>query len=438
MFSLVFITISRIHQFLPIGALHPAMVLVFLAALYTLMNPSSLNRSAMKSWSAKIMIALGLMACLSVPFGISIGGAGSFVLFEYSKVIILGLLVLLAMRDARDLAFLTWGYVVACGMLAVLAVLFIGISKHQGLAGYDANDVSLVVLVGLPLSLMMFQASTGTRKLISLAVVIGIAATLAMSRSRGGFVGLVVVGATLLVVLKRVPLWKRIAFVVVLGGGLVLTAPGNYWETMQTMLHPTQDYNWSSSYGRKEVYSRGLGYMASHPFTGLGAGNFGRAEGTLSNVVSKYNDTQRGQIKWSAAHNSFIQAGAEMGYPGLILFCILVFGGLWRTIRLRRRLPPSWAEGDAEERFLYYAALYLPVSFVAFASAGFFLSFAYRDPIYLLAAFVGGLYISVDARVRKIRAAQAERVRLAPGRRRDSRGRAQRVTRGRGNVRRRG
>jgi ABC-type multidrug transport system permease subunit len=88
-----------------------------------------------------------------------------------------------------------------------------------------------------------------------------------------------------------------------------------------------------------------------------------------------------------------------MGVPGLLLFSTLIFGGIISMRRLRRRLPPSWADGDAEQRFLYQATVYLPVSFVGFAVSSFFVSFAYSDPIYYLAAMVVGVYVSVERKL---------------------------------------
>jgi hypothetical protein len=68
--------------------------------------------------------------------------------------------------------------------------------------------------------------------------------------------------------------------------------------------------------------------------------------------------------------------------------------------KLRKRLPRHWARGDPEERFLFYAGQYFLVALVGFAVTAFFVSFAYLDPIYILAAFMSGLYVSVDARMR--------------------------------------
>lgn len=418
LFLLTIVTVSRVHSFLGLSALRPAALLVLLSGAYAFLKPQTLNQLAfLKTWPVKVMAGLAVMACISVPFGMSIGGSGSFILGVYAKVLLYAFLLVLAIRHVRDLYTFVWAYVVSCGILVVLAAVVVGISKSAGVGMYDANDLGLVLLIGLPLALATMQ-STDNRlvKWFSAATVAGIGMTMALSMSRGGFLGIVAVGLGLLVLLKSVSIAKRLAFVALAATALAITAPAGYWQSMQTILEPTEDYNWTSPYGRRQVWERGIGYMVNNPVTGIGINNFPRAEGTTSDQAERVqlDPSAAGRIKWSAAHNSFLQAGAEMGIPGLLLFSSLVFGGMIAMMRLRKRLPSWWARGDPQERFMYHLALYLPVSLLAFAVTGFFVSFAYLDPIYILAAFMAGLYVSVEAKLR----AEARRARARPGRRR--------------------
>jgi O-antigen ligase len=143
--------------------------------------------------------------------------------------------------------------------------------------------------------------------------------------------------------------------------------------------------------------------MKSYPLFGIGIGNFARAEGTISDRARNWVPGMAG-IKWTAPHNSFVEAGAELGVPGLVLWSSLVFGGIVAMRRLRRRLPKGWAAGDPDQRFLYVATSYLPVALTGFAAGAFFVSFAFLDPIYILAAFMSGMYVCAE---RKLAASQA-------------------------------
>jgi O-antigen ligase len=228
---------------------------------------------------------------------------------------------------------------------------------------------------------------------------VGIGMSAALSGSRGTFLGLIAVVFTLLFSLRQVSVAKRVGFVVTIVVALVLVAPPGYWDQMNTLKEPTEDYNWDSNYGRRKVWLRGLEYMWSNPLTGVGINNFRMAEGLISDPAINFSGNIGERIKWSAAHNSFIQVGSEMGVQGLIVWSSLILGGLVGMQRLRRRLPDVWARGDPEQRFLYAATMYLPVSLVGFTVTASFVSFAYIDPIYVLSAYLAGTYVSIDGRL---------------------------------------
>lgn len=408
--ALTIVTVSRIHQALgPLSAVRPALLLFMFAVGCVLLKPSLVRTDLLfRTWPPKVLVGLGVMACISVPFGISMGGSAMFILTEYSKVLVFGLFLMAAIRRSGDLRLFVWAYVISCGILVWFAAFVFGMSqvagssvvRLHGLYTYDSNDLGLVLMVGLPLTILSIQtALTKRAKILSGAILAGIGVAVALSGSRGAFVGLLCVGLALLVVLKQISVAKRVGFVLAVGVTLVIAAPPGYWEQMQTLTNPTADYNWDSKYGRRQVWIRGLGYFASNPVTGIGVGNFGRAEGTLSAPAQNFQNRVGERLKWSVAHNSFLEPLAEMGLPGFLLWSSLVFGGMTSLVRLRRRLPQGWARGDPEQRFLYEATIYVPIALIGFASTAFFVSFTYQDPIYILAALVAGIHVSVRDRL---------------------------------------
>jgi len=409
---LMIFTVSRIHQhFSFLTRFRPLMLLTLLVGFYALANPRSLGTDlAVKTRSFRLIMAMAVMACLSTPFGISMGNSGTFILSEFSKTVLFSVLVLVGIRHSDDLYRFIWAFVIAAGCLAYLGIF---VFRMQGATGdpfvriqtgysYDSNDIALVCVLGLVLALLTYTVSGKRGKLASVVVMIGLGMTIARTGSRGGMVALVATFVPLLVLLKTVSLDKKLGFLAVVGVGLIFAAPPGYWAKMATIAAPQADYNWTSETGRKEVFLRGMGYMLSRPLTGLGIDNFGHAEGLISDrALAQQEDPTLAGIKWSAAHNSYVQAGAEMGIPGMVLFLMLVFGSLWQCVKLRKRMPSSWAVGDQEQRFLLATTLYLPVAIWGFGVGGFFVSFAYLDPIYVLVAFVGGLHIAFDARMRR-------------------------------------
>jgi hypothetical protein len=81
------------------------------------------------------------------------------------------------------------------------------------------------------------------------------------------------------------------------------------------------------------------------------------------------------------------------------MWICLTVGGVLAMFRLRRRLPRAWLNGDPEERFLYLATGYFAVAMVGFSVTSFFVSFAWMDAAYFIAALMSGLYICVDKRL---------------------------------------
>jgi O-antigen ligase len=112
-------------------------------------------------------------------------------------------------------------------------------------------------------------------------------------------------------------------------------------------------------------------------------GNFQTAEGTLS-PQARRSEYGRG-VRWGAAHNTFVQIGAEVGIPGLLLFLALLANLFLALRRVGRRAKRAGATDVARLAQTLTAAL------VGFVVGGFFLSLAYADMLYTLAALAMGL-----------------------------------------------
>jgi O-antigen ligase len=407
LFFLMIITVSRIHQHWKLlGRLRPALVLAALTGLYAYLNPRFIApQGLLRTWPARVVAAIAVWACLSVPFGISLGGSAVFILEEFSKTLLFAFLLIVSVRRASDLYTFVWAYVISTGILAYFALFVFGISKKGGeayrlsnLYTWDANDLGVIVLIGMALTLVTFQTAGKWGKVLSGAILLGIGATIARSGSRGAFLGVIVTAFALLVLVKSVPLPKKLAFVTAALVALAVWAPPGYWVQMKTIFNPKDDYNWSSQEGRKQVALRGMEYMFSRPIFGVGIHNFWRMECLEGEKVQR-RKVGRG-IRCTPPHNSYVEAGSELGIPGLLLWSGLIFGGIVAMIGLRQRLPAGWRTGDQEEQFLFRMTQYMIVALIGFAVTSFFLSFAWVDPVYILAAFMSGLYVSVEQKLR--------------------------------------
>lgn len=429
LFALLLMTIGRVHQYFSfLEPLRPALLTILLALFVAIWQPRLVTLSIVRhSWPSKLIIALVVLACIGAPFGLSLGASAKFILSDYSKVLLLWLLLVLAIRSTRDLLLLIWAYIAGAGFLCWLSIFVYGVSdvgsRTVRLSGqlymYDPNDICVILVIALPLTLLVVQTARGIKRWLAAAIVVATGATVALSGSRGGFLGLGAVVLALLCFANHVALRKRVGFALALATALVLAAPKGYWDQMKTLLEPKSDYNWDAEDGRIAIWKRGMGYMLRFPLTGVGINNFGRAEGTISEKA-RYHVPGTG-LKFNAPHNSAVQIGAELGIPGLVIWLSLTVGNIVGLVRLRRRLPARWARGTPEQRLLYALTLYLPISFFGFVVTSSFVSFAYLDPIYILTAFASGLYILANrrlARERRFLVPAARRGVVGVGRRR--------------------
>jgi O-antigen ligase len=225
----------------------------------------------------------------------------------------------------------------------------------------------------------------------------GISSTMARSGSRGGFLGFIAAGAAALILVNGVSVMRRLVVLAATFLVFMVGAPPGYWKQMSTILAPKEDYNYYDREGRKAVMERGITYMTQYPVFGLGIDNFSKAECTLSPKIAT--SRTNGPLRCTVPHNSYLQSGAELGFPGLLIWGSLVIGGIVAPLRLRRRLPKSWVRGTKSERFIYNGASFFALAMIGFAVTSFFVSFAWMDPIYVMAAFLTGLYVAARVQI---------------------------------------
>lgn len=386
---LVFIQVWRIQDLFPTLAIPGAPVLATCGAMLLLVldRQSQRRLSGLNQPVVRTACAIVLLVALSIPGSLYPGKSMSFLLKEYVRTVILMLLVAASVRDLPDLRRLAWLQIAGVTLFScvVLARADLGSEGRLDAASffYDANDLAMLIVCTLPLVLFLWRrpARRVERALLVAATVL-LMMTFGQTGSRGGFLGFVAVAGYLLLRMQSISRAKRAGAVAVLAILLVALASDRYFDRIQTILHPSTDYNWQgkSETGRMDIWRRGIGYMLSNPALGVGANAFGVAEGKLS-LEARQRQRYGIGFQWSTAHNSFIQIGAELGIPGLILFVTLLVGAFRTLSRIR-----GWA--GAETGVL---AQTLTGSLVAFLVTAIFLSQAYSAYLYTLLGMIVGL-----------------------------------------------
>lgn len=408
LFALTVLTISRVHQHYPgLAKFRPALLLVLAAAGYAYLHPVFLTQAKVfKLWPMRLVVALAVLSCCSAAFGISLGRSASFILDTYSKTLLYAFLMALSIRHVRDLYTFVWAYAISCGILSFFSIFVFGlrtasnsyVARLNDLYTYDSNDLGVIMMIGLALTLLLLLAARRGRRWLLVLNLVAVCAAIARSGSRGAFIGFIVTALAALFLVNSVSATRRTSFLLVAVLALAIGAPPGYWKQMGTLLQPQEDYNYSARDGRKALVTRGLGYVAQYPIFGLGIDNFARAECTISPKIATIG---RGRLRCTPAHNSYVQAGTELGIPGFFVWLALVFGGIFGPLRLRRRLPKWWRRGTDVQRFLYGATTFFPLAMLGFAVTSFFVSFAWMDPLYLMAAFLTGLYVSLRVYIKE-------------------------------------
>lgn len=336
--------------------------------------------------------ALLALAVIGVPFSLVRSESLVFVIKELFPVLLLMTVVGCAVRTVRDVEWLSFGILVGGMLYAAYALVNFQVEadgRLSDLVYYDANDFALLLVSCVPFAVYFLRPGVEPwRRAIALLALPLFTLMLVRTGSRGGFLGFVVVGAYLAIGFRAVP--KSWRWGSVLAGALMLGALGGpqYWEKIRSLANPKEDYNWAgnSPEGRLEIWKRGLGYMMQRPLFGVGAKAFPTAEGRLSQEAAEFAARRKGW-KWSVAHSSYIEIGAELGVPGLLLFLSLLYVGFreaWRVTRRRRSREWLMSRETALAQTFFGALL-------GFAVCGIFLSAEWFAWFYLVLGLILGL-----------------------------------------------
>jgi O-antigen ligase len=378
--------VGRIHQLFPVlELLHPAFLAgLFSILLYALDRDEARRVNRFLVPTSKLLVAfLGWMV-LSVPLALRAGNSFDVVFANFAKTVVMYFVIAGSVRRFEDIERLVFAYFAAAVIYS--AVILLQFEPRAGdwrlgrLYYYDANDFATFTVTAMPLGLYFLMTGRGLAHRTFAAIgLLLLMLGFVEAGSRGGLIALGVVVAFVLVRYTAIPLHWRLSVTALIAVMLIATASNRYWEEMGTIMSD-KDYNRTHEYGRLQIWSRGIGYMLENPLLGLGPGNFQVAEGTLSDMSERQ---QFGiGVRWNAPHNSFVQVGAELGIPGLILFVAIIASAL---ASLRRSAKNERALTDAGESRPHLTPA-LTAALLGFVFGSFFLSLAYAEMLYTLLA----------------------------------------------------
>ncbi|MEI6739988.1 MAG: O-antigen ligase family protein [Gemmatimonadaceae bacterium] len=363
------VMVLRPHELVPGLALIRPVILMMLFGGWVLLTQTPWH-NAMQDVLTKRYAALLGWAMLTLPFAIyrAIG------IPTLQKLIVMVLLV--ALMAAMPVAggttrtLLRWYLLAFIGygtLVLVKGVQSAEAGRLSGISSYDPNELAALCSLSLAFALGSVRSRGFLPRVIGLAA--AVIATLIVLRtgSRGGAIGIAVVLALFVLALPRVWILPGLLLVLLAAAGGWAVAPPTFKERVQSIGSLNEDYNTSAYGGRKAIWTRGLSYLRDHPITGVGISNYSEAEGQALAAIGK-----RGL--WYNAHNMFVQIGAELGVPGLLLMLFLLAsafkaaGSVWSS----RDGPPAYPEALG--------------ALASFVTTGLFLSMAYSEMLAFVAA----------------------------------------------------
>jgi putative inorganic carbon (hco3(-)) transporter len=168
-------------------------------------------------------------------------------------------------------------------------------------------------------------------------VTLFVAGVFVLTQSRGGYIGLALacLGMVFLALPKN---WRwallGVMLILVLGVGLMVSE--SQWAQIRDWavgsdLTTERALSLNTLESRVEIWSRAIYGLQDFPFTGMGMNTFREVVHVLYPLFMIAPDNDFGH-----AHNEFLQAGLDLGIPGMIAFIGLYLGAYWMLFRLWR------------------------------------------------------------------------------------------------------
>lgn len=383
--GIVLAIVGRLHEAfgdgVPVGK-----VVLALGYLAMLTGPTvAVVRRALNTAQGRAVVLFAAAHFVSLPFSLlrteTLDIATAFI----SRSVPFMVIMLLSVRSVADVSRMLRAMVILQILVGLLIVAGFGVvlvgadGPRTTLAGsYDPNDLALVMATCGAASLWAFR----DRRLIwriagALGLALGIYVII-RTYSRGGALALAVMMIAVLLFAKQaVPRFVRLSIVPLLALA-VFFAPAQYRDRLATLGEVSNDYNITDPSGRTQIWKRGLGYFISRPITGVGAGNFGFAEGKYGASIGK-----NAGWKWSAAHSMYIESLAELGLPGFlgVLGMLLPSIQLWFRVRRQADSPDNSVEYRRQVEAV-------AVAVIGFMAGAIFLN-GTRSPMLILLATLG-------------------------------------------------
>ena len=293
--------------------------------------------------------------------------------WEFSKVVVVAVLLANIIRSRRDMRLvmivisLSLGFEAAKQGWAQL-ILNPGARNDNGVPFLgDNNLVAVGMAMLLPVVGALAATSTGWWRRGFQFMSVGVLYRALSTYSRGGALSIAVVGATWF---WRSPRKLRSFAAVVIAAALVLPVlPPAFWQRMSTITASGEERD-DSAASRLHFWQVAIAMANDRPLTGVGHRGYEPA-------YNQYDWTHGQYLTNRAVHSAWFGVLGDLGYPGIVMFGLILFGSL----RACRRVRLAARHGDIPDELGRYAIAF-ETALVAFMVGGSFVSFQYNEMLW--------------------------------------------------------
>ncbi len=241
----------------------------------------------------------------------------------------------------------------------------ISATARPGFVVGDSNEFALVAAMYLPVAFFLMKEKRRRWEpwyyLGCLAVTL---VAVSLGASRGGFLGLVT--AFLMAVYRSRRPIRNFALLSAFVVPLVLLLPQSPVRRLRQPTYADQ----VAVENRQVVWKAGLEMVKTHPFFGVGLGNF-------KNVVAMYEPPTITKVR-NLAHNTFLEYAAELGIPTFLVFVALLFSTYRSLENVRQQALLSG------HRMLELASQGFQCGLAGYSVSAFFVSAEYVKNLWLM------------------------------------------------------
>jgi probable O-glycosylation ligase (exosortase A-associated) len=335
---------------------------------------------------------LGLWLCIIASASMASNQEVAWSYVElHSKILLPVLVGMTIIRSISEIRILAWTLAICLGFLAYEAhSMYYGgqlvTFREVGMLGMDNNSISITMATGAGVGIILgFTEKLLPARIIAFGLTAMMVHVPMFGHSRGGMMGVAIVGFMAFLVLPKRP---GMLFTYAVGLLVAIRLAGEtVVERFSTIFaeHAQRD---ASSQSRIDLWADCWDVMIHHPIFGVGPNHW------------PLTASQYGWPPGKEAHSVWFNCGAELGFVGLFFLLSLYLGTMflaWRYLVQRRGIPGPCREAG-QMAITGLSGFIVSASFVSLD--------ALEVPFYVVLIGVAAMKIASRTQLRRLRVPQ--------------------------------